>query len=38
MADNNSSTSSHNSECETELPDFSILKPFDMERRKDVSD
>ena len=28
---NNSSTSSDNSELETELPDFSILKPFKME-------
>ena len=31
---NNSNTSSHNSESETELPDFSTLKLFDMEPKK----
>ena len=38
MADNNSNTSSDKSELETELPDFSTLKPFDIEPRKNVSD
>ena len=38
MADNNFNTSFNNSESETELPNFSILKPFDMEPRKKVSD
>ena len=38
MADNNSNTSSDNFKSETELPDFSFLKPFDMEPRKTVSD
>ena len=38
MADNNSNTSSDNSESETELPDLSTLKPFDMEPRKKASD
>ena len=39
IADNNSNnTSSDNSERETELPDFSILKPFNMEPRKKVID
>ena len=37
MADNNFNTSSDNSESEKELPDFSTLKPFDMEPRKKVS-
>ena len=37
MTDNNSNTSSNNSEFETELPDFSTIKPFDMEPRKKVS-
>ena len=34
MTDNNSNTSSDNSEPETELPDFNILKPFDMGPKK----
>ena len=34
----NPTISSDNSESETELPDSSILKPFDMEPRKTVSD
>ena len=38
MADNNSNTSSGNSKSETELPDFSTLKPFEMEPRKSLSD
>ena len=38
MADNNCNTSSDNSESKTELPDFSTLKPFDMEPMKKVSD
>ena len=38
MTNNNSNTSSDNSESETELPDFSTLKPSDMEPRKIVSD
>ena len=38
MADNNSNTSFNNSESETELPNISTLKPFDMEPRKKVSD
>ena len=39
IADNNSNnTSLDNSEPETELPDFSILKPFNMEPRKKVID
>ena len=32
----NFNTSSDNSEPETELPDFSILKPFNMEPREKV--
>ena len=38
ISDNNSKTCSDNSESETELPDFSTPKPFDMEPRKKVSD
>ena len=38
MADNNTNTSSGNSEFETELPEFSTLKSFDIEPRKKVSD
>ena len=38
ISDNNSNTSSDNSESEAELPDFSTLKPIDMEPRKKVSD
>ena len=38
MADNNSNTSCENSESKTALPDFSTLKPFNMELRKTVSD
>ena len=34
MTDNNSNTSSDNSEPERELPDFNILKPFDMGPKK----
>ena len=34
MVDKNSNTSSNNFESERELPDFSTLKPFDMEPRK----
>ena len=34
MADNNYNNSSHNSEFETELPNFSTLKLFDMEPKK----
>ena len=37
MTDNNFHSFSHNSESETELPDFSTLKSFDMEPRKKVS-
>ena len=37
MGDNDSNTSSNNSESETELPDFHILKPFSMELGKKVS-
>ena len=37
MGDNDSNTSSNNSESETELPDFHILKPFNMELGKKVS-
>ena len=36
IADNNSNSSSNNSESDTELPDFSTSKPFDMEPRKKV--
>ena len=34
---NNSNNSSDNSESETELPDLSTLKPFEMEPRKNVN-
>ena len=37
MTDNNSNTSSDKSESETELPDFSTLKHFNMGLRKKVS-
>ena len=37
MVDKNSNTSSNNFESERELPDFSTLKPFDMEPRKKVN-
>ena len=38
MAESNSNTSSSNSESETDLPDFSTLKLFDMKPRNKVSD
>ena len=38
MADNNSNTFSDNSEPETELPGFSILKAFNMEPSKKIND
>ena len=38
MVDNNSNTSSDNSEPDTELTEFIILKPFNMEPREKISD